>query len=183
MDGLLVIDMQEGLRGGPPKHRLTEVVATINGLAADLRRRGRPVVFVQHHGPPGDEFAPGAPGWHLLAELARAPSDRVVPKSLNDAFFGTALRDDLAGLGVDRLIVTGWATDLCVDATIRSAVALGFAVVAAADGHTVSDRPHLDAAGVIAHHHWVWRNLIAPRPVAVLPAAALLAGAETPSGG
>jgi hypothetical protein len=29
----------------------------------------------------------------------------------------------------------------------------------------LNDRPHLDAAGVIRHHHWVWGNLITQRSV------------------
>jgi hypothetical protein len=33
------------------------------------------------------------------------------------------------------------------------------------DAHTLNDRPHLDAASVIRHHHWVWSNLITQRSV------------------
>ena len=51
----------------------------------------------------------------------------------------------LTQLPPDRLLVTGWATDICVDATVRAAVELGHKVVVAADAHTVSDRPGLDA--------------------------------------
>jgi hypothetical protein len=36
--------------------------------------------------------------------------------------------------------------------------------VVVSDGHTVSDRPHLDAAAVIRHHHWVWSDLIRTAP-------------------
>ncbi len=62
----------------------------------------------------------------------------------------------------DRVFVTGWATDLCVDATVRSAVSNHHNVVVVTDAHTLNDRPHLDAASVIRHHHWVWGNLITP---------------------
>jgi len=92
----------------------------------------------------------------------------MVSKTLNDPFFSTSLQSDLANLRVDRLLVAGWATDLCVDAAIRSAAALGFKVVAVADCHTVSDRPHLSAGRIIDHHHWVWANLIAPHPVRIV---------------
>lgn len=88
-------------------------------------------------------------------------------KTLNDAFFATSLHAELSALRPERVLVTGWATDLCVDASVRSAAALGYEVVVVGDGHTVSDRPHLDAEGVIRHHHWVWTNLIAPHPVRV----------------
>ena len=167
MDVLLVVDMQEGLLRGDPKHDLAAVVARINGLAARVRRRGGCVVFIQHDGPAGDDFEPHSAGWPILGAIERSPEDRIVHKRLNDAFFGTALTDELARLGVDRLLIGGWATDFCVDATVRSAVARGFKVTVVADGHTVADRPHLGARGVIEHHHWIWSNLIAPHPVTI----------------
>ena len=47
-------------------------------------------------------------------------------KTLNDAFLGTSLQSDLIEFGARRVLMTGWATDFCVDATVRSAAALGF---------------------------------------------------------
>src|SRR5262245_47277643 len=167
MDVLLVIDMQEGLLRGDPKHDLAGVVERINRLAERVRQRGGSVFFVQHDGPPGDAFEPSTPGWQLLRSIKVESSDRIVSKSLNDAFFKTFLHTDLTELRPERLLVTGWATDLCVDASVRSAAALGYQVVVVADCHTVSDRPHLDAKAVIEHHHWVWANLLAAHPVRI----------------
>jgi len=173
MDVLLVVDMQEGLLRGAPKRDLGGVVERINALAARVRHRGGAVVFVRHDGPRGDDFEPLTPGWGLLSSLDAEPRDRIVSKKLNDPFFETSLQSDLTDLRANRLLIAGWATDLCVDATVRSAVALGHAVVVVADCHTVSDRPHLSAERVIEHHHWVWANLLAPRPVAIARAADL----------
>ena len=168
MDVLLVVDMQEGLLRGEPKHDLTAVVERINRLALRVRRAGGSVFFVQHAGGVGDDFEPLSPGWRLLRSINTEPPDRIVSKTLNDPFFATSLESDLAKMRPDRLLVAGWATDLCVDATIRSAAALGFKVVAVADCHTVSDRPHLSAERVIDHHHWIWANLLAPHPVKIV---------------
>jgi len=168
VDVLLVVDMQEGLLRGAPKHDLTAVVERINRLALRVRRAAGSVFFVQHAGTVGDDFEPLTTGWRLLPTINTEPCDRIVSKTLNDPFFRTSLQSDLAKLHPDRLLVAGWATDLCVDATIRSAAALGFKVVAVADCHTVSDRPHLGAERVIAHHHWVWANLLAPYPVRIV---------------
>jgi nicotinamidase-related amidase len=168
VDVLLVVDMQEGLLRGAPKHDLLAVVERINRLTLRVRRSGGSVFFVQHAGQVGDDFEPLTPGWHLLATIKTEPCDRIVSKMLNDAFFKTPLQSDLTALRADRLLVAGWATDLCVDATIRSAAALGFRVVAVADCHTVSDRPHLPARRVMDHHHWVWANLLAPHAVSIL---------------
>jgi nicotinamidase-related amidase len=173
MDAFLVVDMQEGLLRGDPKHDVAGVVQRINVAANRVRQGGGAVFFIQHAGAVGDDFEPLTAGWRLLSSLAIERSDRVVAKTLNDPFFGTSLQADLAALPVSRVIVAGWATDLCVDATVRAAVALGYEVAVAADCHTVSDRPHLKAERIIEHHHWVWTNLLARRPVTIARAADL----------
>lgn len=174
MDALLVVDMQVGLRNGPTKHDLQGVVERINRLAGQVRSRQGAVIWIQHAGPAGDDFAPDRPGWALLPELARMPADRVVAKTLNDAFAGTALPDILQHLAPQRLLIAGWATDFCVDATVRSAATRDLDVVAVGDAHTLNDRPHLVAVDVIRHHNWVWSNLIARRSVRVAAADELM---------
>jgi hypothetical protein len=47
-------------------------------------------------------------------------------------------------------------------------------VVVVSDGHTLNDRPHLDAPTVIRHHHWVWNNLISNRSIRIASALELL---------
>ena len=175
-DVLAVIDMQVGLLQGLPKHDLDGVIGRINALAAAIRARGGTVVWIRHCGPPGDAFAPDAPGWAFLPGLDRQPADLEVEKTLNDAFAGTALADTLRSLDVGTLVIAGWATDFCVDATIRSAVSRGLDVAVASDAHTVSDRPHLSATDVIRHHNWVWSGLLSRRSLRVVPAAELAAG-------
>ena len=96
-------------------------------------------------------------------------------KTLNDAFAGSDLQATLQRLGVDRMLIAGWATDFCVDTTLRSAVSRNYNVVAVSDAHTLADRPHLDAASVIGHHNWVWANLITPASIRVAATAELLA--------
>jgi hypothetical protein len=56
-------------------------------------------------------------------------------------------------------------TDFCVDATVRSTVSNDHHVVAVSDAHTLSDRPHLPATSIIAHHNWLWSGLITNRSV------------------
>ena len=174
MDAMLVVDMQAGLLAGPPKHDLDGVIGRINRLAAVLRERGGQVIWIRHCGN-GDEFARGAPGWAFLPELERKPDDVVVEKSLNDPFAGTDLQAALTDIAPERVLVVGWATDFCVDATVRSAVSNNHNVVVVSDAHTLADRPHLDAAAVIRHHNWVWSHLITRRSVRLATTAELLA--------
>jgi len=175
MDALLAVDMQVGLLKGAPKHDLAGVVERINRLARAVRDRGGRVIFIQHCGPKGDDFEPGMPGWALLPDLQRDPADLIVRKNLNDPFAGTDLATHLADMKPDRVLVTGWATDLCVDGTVRSAVSHHHHVVVVTDGHTLNDRPHLDAATVIAHHHWVWSELLTQRSIRLASVDELLA--------
>jgi nicotinamidase-related amidase len=175
MDVMLVVDMQVGLLKGEPKHDLHGVIERINRLAAKVREESGKVIFIQHCGRKGDDFEPHTPGWAFLPELVRDPSDMVVSKELNDPFAGTDLQARLNEMAPDRILITGWATDLCVDATVRSAVSNHHHVVVVADGHTLNDRPHLDAASVIRHHHWVWSDLITQRSIRLASANELLA--------
>jgi hypothetical protein len=46
------------------------------------------------------------------------------------------------------------------------------------DGHTLSDRPHLGAAAVIAHHNWVWDGLISNRSIRLATTHELLSEAD-----
>lgn len=174
MDALVVVDMQRGLLAGPPKHDLEGVVGRINALAAAIRARGGAVVWIRHCGPAGNAFAANSPGWAFLPALAVQPEDAVVEKRLNDAFAGTGLQQRLQALAAERLVVAGWATDFCVNSTVRSAVSNGWRVAVAADAHTLSGRPMLDAPTAIAYHNWMWGQLIAAQPVAVQPTPALL---------
>jgi len=171
---MLIVDMQVGLRSGAPKHDLPGVIDRINRLGAKVRAASGTVIFVQHCGGEGDDFEPQTPGWALLPELHRDPSDLVVRKTLNEPFTGTDLQALLDDIRPDRILITGWATDLCVDSTVRSAIANHHNVVVVADGHTLSDRPHLDAVSVIHHHHWIWNNLLTDRSIRVAPTRELL---------
>lgn len=58
----------------------------------------------------------------ILDDLKPLPDDIVISKHRNSAFFGTDLDMILRSLGIKFLIVTGCATSVCVDSTIRDAM-------------------------------------------------------------
>jgi nicotinamidase-related amidase len=174
-DVLIVVDMQVGLLDGLPKHDLAGVIQRINALAAMVRQKAGLVVWIRHCGRAGDGFEPGSKGWTFLPELDRQPGDVVVEKTLNDSFAGTVLHDTLQRGAPDRILIAGWATDSCVDSTVRSAISRDYNVVVVSDGHTLSDRPHLDAPTVIRHHNWVWSDLLTNRSTRLATASELLA--------
>jgi nicotinamidase-related amidase len=163
-DALIVIDMQQGSFGpGSARHDAAGLVDRLNRLAREVRTDGGAVIFVQHDGPPGDPHHPDEPGWRLLPALEVRPDDTVVHKRSCDAFLDTVLDEVLRENGIDRLIVTGCATDYCVDTTVRAALARGWPTVVPSDGHTTADRPHLSAIQIIAHHNAIWADFLAPK--------------------
>lgn len=179
---LLVIDMQVGLfTAATPRWDADGVVARINAVVKAVRHRGGTVVFIQHDGPAGDPFEPGQPGWALLPGLVRDAADMVVHKTACDAFYATDLARLLEARGVRQLIVTGCATDYCVDTTVRAALSRDFDVLVVADGHTTADRPHVSAESLIRHYNWLWPDLIHPTAhVRVMDAASVIGGPPRP---
>jgi nicotinamidase-related amidase len=162
-DALIVIDMQQGSFGPEtPRHDAAGLVTRLNRLARQIRTDGGAVIFIQHDGALGDPHHPDEPGWRLLPTLEIKPDDTVVHKTACDAFLHTTLDKVLYESGIDRLIITGCATDYCVDTTVRSALARGWPTIVPSDGHTTVDRPHLSATQIIAHHNAIWADFLAP---------------------
>jgi nicotinamidase-related amidase len=162
-DALIIIDMQQGSFGdATPRYDADGLVKRLNKLADAVRSAGGTVVFVQHDGPVGDPHHPDLPGWKLLPTFDVRPVDAVIRKKSCDAFLETSLDSFLRTKGLRRLVITGCATDYCVDSTIRSALARRYPTIVPSDGHTTSDRPHLPARKIIEHHNAIWADFIAP---------------------
>ncbi|MCG8685127.1 MAG: cysteine hydrolase [Desulfobacterales bacterium] len=158
---LLVVDMQKGLfTQETPRFDTKGVVERINKLIDKVRANWGKIIFIQHDGPAGDVLEPQTPGWELLEDLNRDYVDTIIRKTACDAFLDTPLLDTIRSFGDNQIIITGCATDFCVDTTIRSATSKGLDVTVARDAHTTADRPHLDAETIIRHHNWSWENLI-----------------------
>jgi isochorismate hydrolase len=159
---LLVIDMQRNMR--PIMHRPDQTVGTIAGLSSRARAANVPVITVQQQGC-GD----------ALPGLAPRNGEPVVTKTCADAFLDTDLDETLIRLGVTEVLVTGFATENCVETTARQALSHGYDLVLVADGHTTSVRPQptdfIPPDQSIAHHNEIYRHIDFPdRSVRVLPA-------------
>ncbi len=164
---LVIIDVQANLFDEPRAFRIDEVAALLGRKAAEARAAGAPVIFIQHE-EPDCQWQRDTPGWQFHPALAPRHGDTVVAKSFCDGFRATDLAATLDRLGVDEIVVGGYASDFCVDTTVRAAASRGLPTTVIADGHTTSDRPHLPAADVVRHHTWVWSRFDAP--VSVAPA-------------
>ena len=164
---LLVIDMQNAFvaPGAPievPGAR--DIVPGINRLAAELRRRGVPVIWVLHQNA-GDwtnffdvfvrpenraraaqALSAGSELQKPWRELDIAPGDLRVTKNRYSALIAGAsdLGTMLKQRGIDTLLIAGTKTNVCCECTARDAMMLDYKVVLLCDcTAALSDDEHL----------------------------------------
>jgi nicotinamidase-related amidase len=169
---VLVIDVQKGLfNGKPPAFEGDQVIARINEVTAKARSAGALVIIFQHEGDPSENWmVPFSDDWKLHPKLHVTAKDLTFRKTTCDAFYETKLESELADQRISRLVLTGFATDFCIDTTLRIALSKEFEVVVVADAHTTTDGPVLSAGQVQRHFNWAWQNCSAKSEVRVVPA-------------
>ena len=157
----LCIDMQRLFAAGTPWHApwLAEILPTIEEIAG---RYARQTIFTRFIPPRRPQEATGAwrdffTAWpdvtrerldedllELVPPLSRlVPPARILDKGVNSAFSRPGFAAALKRRGVDTLVITGGETDVCVLATVMSAIDHGFRVVLPTDAlYSVQDSTH-----------------------------------------
>ncbi len=122
---LVIIDAQREYRGGKlPLDGIDAALEALVALLARARAAGTPVIHVAHRGKPGEIFAPGD-GGAILEQATPLAGEPIVEKTLPNAFAGTDLLARVQATGRGKLILAGFMTHMCVDATARAALDLG----------------------------------------------------------
>ena len=147
-DALVLVDVQRALVEG--EHAVADapgLVARLAGAMEAAREAGVLVVHVQDDGVRDRLIRKGSPGWQLALPVNHG--EPVVSKARDDAFDGTDLEALLRGAGAARPCLVGIQSEMCVAATARGALARGFVVVLARDGHTTYDVPAAGSAPAV----------------------------------
>jgi nicotinamidase-related amidase len=143
---LLIIDMINALDFPEGRRLLTHALPAARRIArlrARLKARGVPAVFVNDNFTHWQEdfrqlvaicSQPGVTGAPLVQALPPEQDDYSILKPQHSAFYNTPLEVLLAQLGVQRVIVTGIATDQCVLASAVGARMRQLDTVVASDG-------------------------------------------------
>ena len=132
-------------------------------LLAAWRAAGLPLIHVRHDSvQPGSPFKPGRPGNHLRDGFEPLGDEPLVSKSVNAAFIGTDLDLRLRRLGVDRVVLFGLTTDMCVSTTVRMGANLGWDMTLVPDACDCFDLP--DASG----NGWICAEEVQKAHVATL---------------
>lgn len=80
-------------------------------------------------------------------------NNKVLIKDFPDSFQKNDLQQQLVDSQVERIIITGIQSEICVDATCRRAFSLGYDVILVEDGHSTCDSDILKACQIINHHN------------------------------
>jgi len=106
-----------------------------------LRRDGSNVGSVADLVPPfiRDLYTEGAPTAEIHDAVVVEDGDVILDKPRYGAFTGTDLESRLRSQGIDTVIVTGIATNICCDTTAREASQLDFHVFFLSDGTATKD--------------------------------------------
>ncbi len=142
---LIIIDMQNDFisEGGSIKCVGSEqIVPLILDLKKMAKKKGIPVITTQEqHRKSGIDLGresdnkshehclEGSWGEKMIPGMEPQDSDYHIVKRRYSAFMGTELEIILKGMGIDTLIITGVATDACVEATCMEAQQLDYKVI------------------------------------------------------
>jgi len=134
---LLLIDIQNDyfpggameLDGSP------EAGAKAGELLQAFRGAALPVIHIQHISvrPGTTFFLPDTPGVQIHRCVSPIDAEPIFQKKYPNSFRETPLLAHLQQLQIDRLVIAGMMTHMCVDTTVRAAADLGFHCILAYD--------------------------------------------------
>ena len=142
-DALIVIDMlNDFVTGKIAADRAERIVPTVDRLTDAAHEHDVPVVYANdaHRAEDfeldvwGEHAMRGTDGAAVIPELDPAPDDHVFEKRTYDAFYETGLDDHLRSIGVDRVVLTGLHSNMCVRHASAGAFFRGYDVAVPEDG-------------------------------------------------
>lgn len=145
---LLVIDIQKDYfpDGKYPLVNPLEAAQKAYMLLQCFRERDHPHVHIQHISlePDATFFISGDRGTDIHDSAAHFEGEPIVYKHEPNSFLNTNLLELLQSWEIERVVITGMMTHMCVDATARAASDLGFQVIVAEDACATRDLTYGD---------------------------------------
>ena len=145
---LLVIDIQKDyFPGGKfPLVNPEEAAKKAYMLLQCFREHSGQHVHIQHISvkPDATFFIKGDSGSDIHDLVAHFEGEPIVYKHEPNSFLNTNLLELLKGWEIERVVITGMMTHMCVDATARAASDFGFEVIIAEDACATRDLKYGD---------------------------------------
>lgn len=141
-EALLLIDIQNDyFPGGKCVLKNTKTTFNkIQKLENEFHKVNKPVFYIQHiSNGTTPFFFQNTTGADLYRELSPQKNDEIIVKHEPDSFYKTDLQAKLNSHNINKLIVCGWMTQMCLDTTVRSAYSKGYSINVISDACTTKD--------------------------------------------
>jgi nicotinamidase-related amidase len=140
---LIVVDAQrEYVDGSLPLYKVDRSLGELRILIDRARKLKTPVFHIVHHATPGAPiFDPDGKFVEIADQAKPVDGEPVVIKHLPSSFVNTNLHELITATKRKKVIVAGFMTHMCIDATTRGAMDLGYAATVVAATCTTRDLP------------------------------------------
>ncbi|MBE7148020.1 cysteine hydrolase [Bacillus mycoides] len=144
---LIIIDVQEAFNlpyWGVRNNLLAE--ENMKSLLEEWRKRKLPAFHIQHVNKENVQsmFYQHAETVNFKEEVQPMPDEIIIQKSVNSAFIGTNLEEQLREQKCNTVVIVGLTTNHCVETTTRMAGNLGFTTYLVSDATATFNRKGLD---------------------------------------
>lgn len=140
---LILVDIQNDYfpEGKNPLVGSMEAGEQAGRLLRFFRQKQLPRVFIQHISTRAGAkfFLPGTAGAEIHASIQPLPGETIFEKHYPNSFRETGLLEYLHLEQVQRVVICGMMTHMCVDATARAAYDHGFECLVASDACATKD--------------------------------------------
>ena len=141
--GLILVDIQNDyFEGGRMELVGMDAAAEkASRLLAYFRENQMPTFHIQHISTREGAtfFLPNTLGVEIHSSIEPSPDEVVIQKNFPNSFRETALFDTLKSSQVDKVVICGAMSHMCIDATTRAATDLGFQCTLIHDGCATRD--------------------------------------------
>jgi nicotinamidase-related amidase len=140
---LILVDLQNDYFPGGKMELagIEEAAAHAQLLLNEFRKAKSPVIHIQHISdrPGATFFLTGTDGVKINHLVTPHKDEVVVTKNFPNSFRGTSLLEILRKEKIDRVVICGAMSHMCIDATTRAAFDLGFNCIVAEDACATKD--------------------------------------------
>ena len=151
---LILIDCQNTYRQGIMQLTgVEDAIKEARRLLTAARELKTPIFHIQHDSGPGSLYDIRAAIGAISAEVEPISGEIVITKKYPNSFIKTDLEDQLKALGIQKVILAGFMTHMCINSTAQGAFNLGFAPTVVANA--TASRPLTSVAREVLPAHTV----------------------------
>jgi nicotinamidase-related amidase len=180
---LLLIDLQNDYFPGGKMELVGSEAAAANArrLLDRFREREQPIIHLQHLAlrPQAGFFLPDTHGVEIHPLVAPLAGEPLVQKHFPNSFRDTHLLELLRKNELERLLICGAMSHMCIDASTRAAFDLGFTCILAHDACATRDLEFGGMRVPAAQVHAAFMAALGAVSAQMLPTAEIL-GTEIP---